>query len=150
MKHADDNSMFSGMNLPDPGSLGHRESLKIPLLSYRRSSRAGLWLLVLPLVFAVARFLKYELGLSSSILNVTHALYKSVSGSPVLTYLIPVIFLGLPLLAMIVNLLAICHFDSVKEKQELVVTIKRRPLNIAVFLLSFAVVVYAFLPDALP
>jgi len=51
---------------------------------------------------------------------------------------------------MVVNFLAICHFTSNKETRELHVTIKYRPLNIVVFLLSFAVLVYAFLPDALP
>jgi hypothetical protein len=150
MKQADDDNMFNGMGLPDPGNLEHQQELKIPLLSYKRSSRAGLWLLTLPLVFAFTVLLKYQLGMSSPVLNFIESFFAYVNGNRVLTYLIPIIFTGLPLLAMIINLLAICHFAALKEKKELLVTIKCRWLNIAIFLSSFAVLVYFLLPDNMP
>ena len=150
MKKTNDDSPFEGMNLPDPGNPEHRQELKIPLLRYKKSSAAGLWLLSVPLLFALTVFLKYQFGILSPILNSIEGFFSYLSGNSVFTYLIPVIFVGLPLLAMILNFLAVCHFESVKDKRELLVTIKYRPVNIAIFLFSFAVLVYAFVPDALP
>jgi hypothetical protein len=150
MKQADDDNMFNGMGLPDPGNLEHQQELKIPLLSYKKSSRAGLWLLILPLVFALTVLLKYQLSISSPVFDIIESFFAYVNSNRVLTYLIPIIFTGLPLLAMIINLLAFCHFDVVKARKELLVTIKCRWLNIAIFLFSFAVLLYFLLPDNMP
>lgn len=149
MKKEDVDTMLSGMDLPHPENIKHQEELKIPLLSYKRSSRAGLWLLVVPVIVAMTYTLKYELGIFSPFLNGVHSFFAAVDRNPVLTYLIPVIFMGLPLLAMIVNLLAFCHFAHEKEKNEFIITIKLRPLNIALFLFSFAILVFFLLPDRL-
>jgi len=150
MKHDDVESMLNRMDVPHAEGIKHQRELKIPLLSYKRSSRAGLWLLALPLIFVLTVLLKYQLGIFSSLLDIVEATFKTISKNAFLTYLIPVIFIGLPLFALIINLLAFCHFSSNKETKELLVTIKYRPLNMAIFLLSFAALVYFFLPDSLP
>lgn len=150
MTHTNDESMFDGVKVPDPGNPGHRQEFKIPLLKYKKSSWAGLWLLIVPLSFFATIFLKYRFGLSFLPLGAVEKFFAYLSGNPVLNYLIPIIFLGLPALAMIVNGMAICHFAKSKEQRELLITIKYRPFNIAVFLLSFVVFVWAFTPDALP
>ena len=149
MKKEDVDKMLSGMDLPDPEKIKHQQELKIPLLSFKRSSKAGLWLLVVPVIFAITVILKYELGIFSSFLDIIQSFFAAIDRNKFLTYLIPVIFTGLPLLAMIINLLAFCHFTLIKEKKELLVTIKYRPLNIAVFLFSFAIFTFFLLPDKL-
>jgi hypothetical protein len=50
---------------------------------------------------------------------------------------------------MTLNFLAICHFTAIKEKKELLIIIKNRPVNIAVFLIAFAILVFFLLPDRL-
>jgi hypothetical protein len=150
MKKEDVDDMLNDMDLPDPENIMHQQELKIPLLSFKRSSRAGLWLLVLPLIFMITVFLKYELGIISAFLNIIESFFTAINGNMFLTYLIPVIFVGLPLFAMSINFLAFCHFTLDKTKKELLVTIKYRPFNIAVFLFSFAILVFAFLPDSMP
>ena len=149
MKKEDVDNLLNSMELPDPEHMKHQQELKIPLLSYRRSSRAGLWLLVLPVVVAVTFLFKYELGMYSPLIDGIRKFFAAIDRNQFLTYLIPIIFMGLPLLAMTINLLAFCHFTLIKEKKELLVTIKYRPLNIAVFLFSFAVLVFFLLPDRL-
>jgi hypothetical protein len=150
MKKEEVDSMLDKLDVPRPEHLKHPQELKMPLLSYRKSSRAGLWLLALPLTFPMVAFLKYRIGVVSSALDAVERFFVGIADHAVLTYLIPVIFVGLPLLVMVLNLLAFCHAASDSDTKALVVTIKFRPLNIIVFLLSFAVLVYAFLPDALP
>lgn len=149
MKKEDVDTMLSGMDVPDPERLKHQQELKIPLLSYKKSSRAGLWLLVLPVTVAVTMILKYELGILSPFLDLIQKVLAAVDRNQVLTYIIPVIFVGLPLLAMIINFLAFCHFAFVRERKEVLVTLKFRAVNIALFLFSFAVLVFFLLPDRL-
>jgi len=150
MKKDDVDTMLSSMNVPRPGTISHRQELKIPLLSYKRSSRAGLWLLSVPATFVAAVLLKYRLGVHASVLDTVEGFFNALSDNAILTYLIPLIFIGLPLASMVVNFLAFCHVTTDKTTRELLVTIKYRPLNMAIFLLSFAALVYFFLPDVLP
>jgi hypothetical protein len=149
MKNEDLDTMFGGINLPTPEHIKHQQELKIPLLSYKRSSRVGLWLLLLPVIVAITVILKYELGIFSPFLDAMQHFFGAVDRNPFLTYFIPLILVGLPFLVMMMNLLAFCHFTYIREEREFLVTIKLRPLNIALFLFSFAIFVYFFLPDRL-
>jgi hypothetical protein len=150
MKKEDVNNMLKSMDLPDPENIKHQQELKIPLLSYKKSSRAGLWLLTLPVVFAVTVIIKYELGLFNSFPDIIEGFFIFINRNEFLTYLIPVIFIGLPLTSMIINLLAFCHFSFFKDKKELLITIKYRPFNIVLFLFSFMIIVFFLLPDHMP
>src|SRR5215212_3722901 len=147
MKNEDVENMLTRLQMPEPEKIMQPRELKIPLLSYRKSSKVGLWLLLLPLTFAATLILKTGLGVQSGYLDLVRKFFAAIDDNVVLTYLIPLIFIGIPLFAMIINLLAICHFKQDKKAKELIVTVKYRPLNIAIFLLSFAVLVFFLLPD---
>src|SRR3972149_2024917 len=118
MKKEDVDNLLNSMELPDPENIQHQQELKIPLLSFKKSSRAGLWLLVLPMIVTITVILKYELGIFSSFLDLIRSFFAAIDKNQFLTFLIPVIFIGLPLTAMIINLLAFCHFTFVKEKKK--------------------------------
>src|SRR3954470_1269606 len=149
MKEHEVENMLKNIDVPHPENIMHRGDFKIPLLSYKKSSRAGLWLLIVPFTVALTIFLKAELNIQSGYFNFVQKFFAEIDNNNVLTYLIPLIFIGLPLLAMILNFLAICHFQRNKKMKELIITIKYRPLNIAIFLFSFALLVYFLLPDKL-
>lgn len=150
MKEDNIDEMLNSMDLPDPENIKHQQELKIPLLSYKRSSRAGLWLLVVPVIFALTFILKYQFRIFSPILDAVTGFYKIIEENTILTYLIPVIVIGLPLAAMVINLLSFFHFLYEKERNELIITIKYRPVNIGIFLFCLALLIYFFSPDALP
>lgn len=147
MKNEDVENMLKNLQTPEPEKIMQHRELKIPFLSYRKSSRAGLWLLLLPLTFAITLLLKAVLGVQPGYINLVQRFFSAIDDNPVLTYLIPVIFIGLPLAAMIINLLAICHFQ--KGAKELIVTIKFRAVNIVIFFISFALLIFFLLPDKL-
>ena len=149
MNKDDVENMLDRMQTPEPEKVIRHPELKIPLMSYKKSSKAGLWLLLLPLTFALALILKLELNIESRFLTFLSKFFSFIDDNVVLTYLIPLIFIGLPLVAMIINLLAICHFQKNSKSRELIITIKYRPLNIVIFLLSFAVLIFFLLPDKL-
>jgi hypothetical protein len=142
-------NILGSMDIPKPENIMHHGDFKIPLLSFKKSSRAGLWLLIVPFTVALTAFLKMELGVRPGYFNFIRRFFSAIDNNNVLTYLIPLIFVGFPLFAMILNFLAICHFQRNKKMKELIITIKYRPLNIAIFLVSFALLVYFLLPDKL-
>ncbi len=149
MKNEDVENMLNSMHIPEPeNTMQHRE-LKIPLLSYKKSSKAGLWLLLVPATVAVTIVLKTSFGIQQGYIRLVQKLFAAIDNNVVLTYLIPLIFVGLPLIAMIVNLLAFCHFQQNNKAKELVITIKYRTLNIVIFLVSFAILIFFLLPDKL-
>jgi hypothetical protein len=149
MKENEVENILKNMNIPEPENIMNHGDLKIPLLSYKKSSRAGLWLLIVPFVVAVTIFLRTELRIKSGYFNFIQKFFAEIDNNNVLTYLIPLIFVGLPVFAMIINFLAICHFQRNRKIKELIITIKYRPLNIVIFLFSFALLVYFLLPDKL-
>lgn len=147
MKNEDIEARLNRMKIPEPEKIMQPRDLKIPLLSYKKSSKAGLWLLLLPIVFAITIVLKIELGIQSQVIDQVRRFFAFIDNHAVLNYLMPVIFIGLPITAMIINFLSFCHFRNNRETKELILTIKRRPLNIAIFLISFALIIYFLQPD---
>jgi hypothetical protein len=149
MKNEDVENMLNSLQVPATENITQHRELKIPLLSYKKSSAAGLWLLLIPMTFAVMYVLKAELNVKAGYFEVIRKFFSGIDDNVVLTYLIPIIFIGLPFISMIINALAICHFQKNSKTKELIITIKYRPRNIAVFLISFAVFVFFLLPDKL-
>ena len=147
MKIEDVEESLNRMKVPEPEKIMQPRDLKIPLLSYKKSSKAGLWLLLVPITFALTIVLKIELGIQSQVIDVVRKFFAFIDNHVVLNFLMPVIFMGFPITAMIINFLAFCHFRNNRETKELIMTIKRRPLNIAIFLISFALIIYFLQPD---
>jgi hypothetical protein len=69
MKKQNIEGLLNDMPIPHPENLIQHHELKIPMLSYRKSSRAGLWLLLVPLTFAFTLLLKTELGIHPAFLD---------------------------------------------------------------------------------
>src|SRR4051794_41167646 len=109
MKNEDVENMLNSLKMPEPENIMQHRELKIPLLSYRKSSKAGLWLLLVPLTVAVTILLKTALHVQSNYIHLIQKFFAFIDNNVVLTYLIPLIFIGLPLIAMTINVLAICH-----------------------------------------
>lgn len=149
MKNEDVENMLNSIRVPEPENIILHRELKIPLLSYKRSSKAGLWLLLVPLTVAVMIVIKSVLSAQPGYISLVTQFFATIDRNSVLTYLIPMIFVGLPFTAMIINLLAICHFQQNKKTRELIITIKYRILNIVIFLISFALLIFFLLPDKL-
>ena len=149
MKKEDVDNMLSSMELPNPEHIKHQQELKIPLLSFKKSSKAGLWLLVIPVIVTLTVVLRHDIGISATVPDIIASIIKAVEGNHFLTFFIPVIFIGFPLLAMIINLLAFCHFTHNKTEEELLITVKYRPVNILIFLVSLMILFFFLLPDRL-
>src|SRR5687768_15312457 len=102
MKHEDVEHLLNRLETPELERVIAPRELKIPLLSYKKSSKAGLWLLLLPATFAFSLFLKMAIGVKTEYVDFVRKFFASIDDNAILTYLIPVIFIGLPLVSIVI------------------------------------------------
>lgn len=119
-------------------SEAHRKQLKLTLVSARRSSWIGFFLVALPCLFMLGVILKYYLGLTipafsgieEGMAQIDRTLFRFVP---------PLILVGGPVVALGLNLLAIMHFQLDAVRRELQVTVKLRVLNLLICAVCIAI-----------
>ena len=124
--------------VPDP-ELSPDQNLKKTILNTQTSARIGIPLLILPGILLISMILKEELGINLGIINAITELIGNMDKSPYTGWLSPLIFLLLPLVAIIIFLLSITHFSYNKENYILQINIKFRTFNIVLLLLAGAI-----------
>ncbi len=127
------------MQKPDAGSDEHYLQLKLTLLNARKSARIGIAFVIVPCVFLSFIFLKYVLHLQLPLFTKVEDWMSDKNNSVFVKVLIPLLLMGTPLIAFVMNALAILHFDFNKLKKELLVTIKLKWLNITILVISVAI-----------
>jgi hypothetical protein len=118
---------------PAPTETGGQESLKIFLMTARRSSRIGILLIGLPslvvLLFILQGILHFKLGFIR-----WFAGNASFLPTPVRAVLIFVFLVGFPMIAIVLNLLSLSHFQFNQLRREFRITFRVRWWNIAIVL----------------
>lgn len=135
---------LESMNLPDP-DIKTNEPVKIMLLQAKKSAAVGVWLVAVPLFFLFCITMKYFFMIHLHFADVFEEVVSSLDKSVGTKWISPLLFVGFPLIGILLNLLAIMHFEFNKIKKYLVVTIKIKWFNIFILLLSGGVVCIFFL-----
>jgi hypothetical protein len=124
---------MENLESPNLASKIHQRQLKLTLLSTKKSATFGILLVLTPFLFAFGMILKYNLGLDFGLVTTFPSWLVSLEDrSIILTFLIRALLLGGPLVAVMINLLAILHFQFDGQAKEVLVSIKLKWLNIAV------------------
>ena len=97
------------------------------------------------MVLIVLAYLKIRLLINWDFFNRLQQFVSNQNQSSVLSWVLHIIFIGLPILAIIINLLAITHFYVDKQNKELTITIRYRFKNLIVLLISAVLVVLVFI-----
>ena len=117
-----------------------RKQIKLAILNAKRSAAWGIWFLVIPVIFfvciAIKEFLGWNWGFAEHFLDGMADLDKT-TGFPIITI---VLFIVLPGIGAIVNLLAIMHFVYDRLTKELIITIKLKWLNMILGAISTAII----------
>ena len=124
--------------VPDP-ELSPDQNLKKTILNTQTSARIGIPLIILPGILLISMILKEELGINLGIINAMTEFIGNLDKSPYTGWLSPVIFLLLPVMAIIIFLLSITHFSYNKENHILQINIKFRTFNIMLLLIAGAI-----------
>jgi len=130
---------------PQVRSESRKNLLKLTLLNSKKSAYLGTMLVILPFLFALANIFKYQLGIDLGILSAFVTWIGSFDDTSVVNWIIRFLLLGGPVVAVLVNLLAITHFYIDKPSKELIITCKMKWLNIAIIVFcSFILFIFLF------
>ena len=129
---------------PVPDDTGGQERLKIFLVTAKRSSRIGLLLIGLPALlislFIIQTLLHIKVGF-------IRWLGENASSLPMMAraVLIFVFLIGFPMIAMILNLLSLSHFQYDRLRREFRITFRIRWWNIVIALAGGALAAFYIL-----
>ena len=136
---------MENLNTPNTDFVKHQEILKIGMMNSRKSARIGIIFILIPIVLIFLGYLKIKLLIHWDFFAKLHQFVSNQDQSSVLTWVSHIIFIGLPILAIIINLLAITHFYIDKQNKELIITIRYRLKNLIVLLMSTVLLVIVFM-----
>jgi hypothetical protein len=132
---------MENLDAPETDFVKHQEMMKISFMSARKSSRIGIIFILIPALVVLVIYLKLHFFLSIDFPATFQNIMAKTDDESYLLWLIPLVFLVLPLLAIIINLLAISHFYINKKTKELIISIRYRIKNIIVLLIGLAIII---------
>lgn len=134
---------MENLNTPNTEFVKHQEVLKIGMMNSSKSARIGIIFILIPMALIVLAYLKIKLLIQWDFFTRLNQYVSSQSS--VLSWVSHIIFIGFPILAIIINLLAITHFYVDKQHKELTITIRYRLKNLIVLLVSVALLILVFM-----
>jgi len=140
MENIEFEKQLQNLKIPQTEPLSHQQLLKITLLNARKSSQIGLLFVLVPCLFLVGILIKYYLGVDFKLFSRLEEVMVSFDRIPYLTWIFPFLLIGLPLISIIINSLSIIHFYWERVRKELVITIKFKLINIAIIVISAAII----------
>ena len=131
---------MENLRTPQADNIHHQEQLKITVLNARVSSQAGTLFIIIPCIFLLGIFLKYILGLNLHIFDNLEEWMSRMDKDNATKWIAPLLLVGLPLVSIVLNALAITHFYWNKKMKELNITIQYKLANIILLLVSVTIV----------
>lgn len=115
---------------PDTGFVKPPLELKLTILNAKRSAILGVWFIVVPTIFLFCVLLNYYFNLNIGAATWVIEFIANLDKASATKWIGPTTLLGLPLLGIIINALAITHFEIDGERKSLIISIKLRWLNL--------------------
>lgn len=129
---------LGSMQMPDI-NVKANEPLKLALVQTKKSAAISVWLVAVPLFFLFCVTMKYMFHVNLHFIDVVEETVAELDKSAGTKWLAPLLFMGFPLIGILLNGLAISHFE-INNKRQLIVTIKIKWVNISMLLLSAGIV----------
>ena len=135
---------MENLNTPNVDFVKHQKTLKIGMMNAQKSARIGIIFILVPMLLVVLAYLKIKLLIHWDFFTKIQQFVSNQNQSSALSWVSHIIFIGLPILAIIINLLAITHFYVDKQNKELIITIRYRLKNLIVLLISAVLLIIVF------
>lgn len=129
---------------PNTDFVKHQEVLKIGLMNARKSARIGIVFILVPIVLIIAVYVKFKL-LSHWDFFTNFEMFVLKQNQTGLLNWVHLFFIAFPILAIIINLLAITHFYINKQTKELIISIRYQFKNVIVLLISAIMIIGVFI-----
>ena len=131
---------MENLKKPEVNAGASQKQIKLAVLNAKKSAAWGIWFLIIPLFFfgcvAINYLLHWNWGVAGNFLDWMADIDKSLA-FPVVTI---ILFIILPGIGAIVNLLAVMHFVYDNLTRELVVTVKLKWFNIILAIISVCII----------
>jgi hypothetical protein len=134
-KHLED------LKIPQINEIKHQQILKFALLNAKKSSKIGIAFIIIPCLFLFGVFIKQWFGIEFQIFTNLENFMSYLDKIPLAKWIFPLVLVGLPILAIIINSLSIAHFYWDKVRKELLITIKFKLGNFILIIFSACIVI---------
>jgi len=137
---------MENLQVPDINPHDHPQLVKMAIMNAGRSAALGVWLIMVPCYFLFCVFMYYYFHANISWFEAMFRLVVSLDNNKYIDFLAPVILIVLPIVAIIINALAITHVGYQRrgpdnnKGSEVTVTVKIKPLNILLILISLVII----------
>ncbi|MFN2457155.1 MAG: hypothetical protein ABR502_03035 [Chitinophagaceae bacterium] len=136
---------MENLKKPELQTSASQRQVKLAILNTKKSARWGMWFMAIPIFFFCCVAIKYLLDWDWGVTNNFIEWMAKLDQRSATGWITPVLFVVLPGISAVVNLLAITHFTFDKTSKELMVTIKLRWLNIILAIISVMLVAVVLL-----
>ncbi len=127
---------LENLETPKTDFVKHQEMFKIGLMNAKKSSRIGIIFILIPVLVILIIYLKYLLFIHIDFSTTFASLISMIDKAGIFKWILPLVFIGLPVIAIFINLLAITHFYINKANKELIISIQYRFKNFIVIVIS--------------
>jgi hypothetical protein len=127
---------MENLQTPKPDYVKHQEIFKIGLMNAKKSSRIGIIFILVPLVIILVVYIKYMFFIHIDYSTTFASFTSMIDKAGFFKWIIPLVFIGLPVTAIFINLMAISHFYINKPNKELIISIQYRLKNFVVLIVS--------------
>jgi hypothetical protein len=136
---------MENLKKPEVNADASQRQIKLALLNTKKSAAWGTWFLIVPIFFFSCVAIKYlfhwNWGIADGFIEwIARLDHQTATG-----WVSPVLFVLLPAIGAIVNLLAIMHFIYDKPTRELIVTIRIKWFNIILAAISIGFIAIVLL-----
>jgi hypothetical protein len=134
---------MENLQVPDVDTAPHQQKVKMTIMNAERSAALGVWLIVVPSYFLFCVFMYYYFHRYMSWFGAMFTLVVSLDKNPYIDFLAPIVLFVLPIVAIIINALAITHVSHQKtttKVNELNITIKLKLLNLLLIIISLVII----------
>jgi hypothetical protein len=139
---------LQSMAKPTVLSATAKSQIRFAVVNTRMSSRIGLALVLAPGLFVGGAVLHYGFGIALIGFDALERLLIRLEHQASAPFVVPLILVGAPLVAFVLNMLAVLHVEFDRRAQELRLYVKLRYLNLLIAGLSLGimllVLVHAF------
>jgi lantibiotic transport system permease protein len=135
---------MENIETPNAEHMKHQEPLKIGFASAQKSAKIGIWMVAIPIIIVVIAYIKISFLIHMNFYSNIQEYLSGQDKSVFFGWINPLFLLGLPLLAIFINILAITYFSINKTTKELTITIRYRFRNLIVIIISAILIVATF------
>ncbi len=144
MKKEELENKLENLTLPEINPGQHKDKLRLTLLNMSRSHKMGYAFVIIPLLFLFGIFLTRVLDLHIPLVDDIEQLLARWDKVSYLKPFFPILFLVLPFIALVVNLLASLYFSWNAKSKELNIIYRFRWSNFLIIVISLFILMVFF------